>query len=417
MRILFIWTNLFVVPGDGSGARSHNTFLKSAFEQLGYETFSLSPAGDGGVDARALQRKQSLYSLLKGSMPRLVTDWLRDLYSIWFDLAYDRVIEEAISRFRPDFIYERFTDYHSSGLRAALKANLPYLAEIHAPLDSKKFYQRINFRRYNKNVMMKVANQSHGVIVVSNTMKQYLVQRGIPGAKISIIHNAVDPAIFRPRGLAATVTKRLGLEHRRIIGFVGTMKPYHGLDLLPDVCDRLRSQFSDICFLMVGRFKAEQAYADYLRTLTQRGLTQYFTFVGGVPVEEVPPYIEAMDIGLMPDSNDFGSPIKLFEYGALARPVVMPDYAPIAEIVRNGQNGLLFTPRSAAAMAEKIAQLLIDPGLRQKIGQRLYQDVLAHHTWQHNASAIIQQASRWLPIGHPEGERQSSIQPVMAGAM
>lgn len=417
MRILFIWTNLFVVPDDGSGARSHNSFLTSAFDQLGHETLLLCPVGNGDAGQnQALKRKQSLYRQIRGRMPRVVTDWLRDLYSIWFDLTYDRVIAEAIARFRPDFIYERFTDYHSSGVRAARNSNLPYLIEIHAPLDSKKYYQRINFRHYNKNVLMKAVNYSQDVIVVSHRMKQFLIDRGVPATKISVLHNAVDPALFRPRGLGATVKKRLGIENRRIIGFVGTMKPYHGLDLLPDVCDRLRQQFPDICFLMVGRFKTQQQHDDYVRKLEGRGLTPYFIFTGGVPVDQVPPFIEAMDVCLMPDSNDFGSPIKLFEYGALAKPVVMPGYAPIAEIVYDGYNGLLFPPRSATAIAEKIAQLLNDPILGQKIGAALYQDVLLRHTWQHNAGAIIARASQWRPINRSMVECQSSYPPIMSGA-
>ncbi|MDZ7263410.1 MAG: glycosyltransferase family 4 protein [candidate division KSB1 bacterium] len=417
MRILMIWTNLFVVPDDGSGARSHNTFLKNAFEQLGHETLLLSPVGNGSTDDPTLKRKQSLYGLLKGRMPRLITDWLRDFYSIWFDLRYDQVIETTIAHFRPDFIYERFTDYHSSGLRAAFKANVPYLTEIHAPLDSKKFYQRINFRRYNRRVLMKVANQARSVIVVSQAMKRFLLERGVPGDKIFVLHNAVDPALFRQQGLAATVKQRLGIDNRRIVGFVGTMKPYHGLDLLPDVCNHLRSQFPDICFLMVGRFKTKEQQTDYIQKLNQRGLAQYFVFTGGVPVEQVPPYIEAMDICLMPDSNDYGSPIKLFEYGALAKPVVMPDYAPIAEIVHDGQNGLLFAPRSASTMAAKIALLLNDSALRQRIGHNLYQDVLSHHTWQHNASTIIQQAANGLPVHRSLAECQASSHSIMAGTV
>lgn len=393
MKILFIWNNIFVVPRDGSGARSHNQFLVDAFKKLGHEVFCLEPIGQNNHHAEALMKKQSLYRSIKKKIPGIVTEWLRDYYSIIHDAKFGRVIEEHIQQVQPDVIYERFTDYHTSGIRAAKKTNLPYLAEVHAPLDSKKNYQRLHFKRTNQRALEEVSENADGIIVVSSTMKTFLIHRGIPETKIRILPNAVDPELFARNGHRDSVRQRLGISDRTVIGFVGTMKLYHGLDLLPDVCEIVRKKIPNICFLLVGRFKtADQQYA-YEDILIRRELKSNFILAGGLPVEEIPAHIEAMDICIMPDSNSFGSPIKLFEYGALAKPVVMPRYQPIEDVLVDGKNGLLFEPGSVADLADKILRLLQDEQLRSVIGENLYQDIVSKHTWTHNAAATVRYIS------------------------
>ena len=92
----------------------------------------------------------------------------------------------------------------------------------------------------------------------------------------------------------------------------------------------------------------------------------------------------------MPDSNNYGSPMKLFEYGALGKPVVMPRYSPIEEVLEDGVNGLMFEPGSVVDMADKIVRLAKDPALRARLENRLKHDVLTNHTWTKNAERILE---------------------------
>lgn len=393
MKILFIWNNIFkAFDNQGSGAKSHNHFLIDAFQKLGHQVRFLAPAGNDGFAEQNLDTKRTFYRSLKTKLPLIVTDWLRDFYSIVHDVNFDKTIAAFIKEFQPDLIYERFTDYHSSGIVAAKKANLPYLVEIHAPLDSKQFYQRLNFADRNRRRLMKVASEANGIIVVSSFMKSYLKAMTITTDKITVIPNAVDPDLFSSQGQRDIIRKKLSVSDKVVIGFVGTMKPYHGLDLLPEVCEILKKNYSDFCFLLVGRFKDQADQVKYLNHLDSRGLKDYFIFTGGLPVGQVPPYVEAMDICLMPDSNNFGSPIKLFEYGAMAKPVVMPRYQPIQDVLTDGVNGLLFQPKSVTNIADRLLQLMNSETLRKQIGENLYHDVIANHTWQKNARIIIDMA-------------------------
>jgi len=92
---------------------------------------------------------------------------------------------------------------------------------------------------------------------------------------------------------------------------------------------------------------------------------------------------------VMPHSNLFGSPMKLFEYMAMGRAVVMPDVPPIAEVVDNGVNGMLFRAEDAAALSSALAKLVEDEPFRRQLGMRARQDALERHTWSANAQRML----------------------------
>jgi glycosyltransferase involved in cell wall biosynthesis len=96
-----------------------------------------------------------------------------------------------------------------------------------------------------------------------------------------------------------------------------------------------------------------------------------------------------MDIAVLPDSNAYGSPMKLFEYLAMGKAVVAPRVGPVEEIVRDGENGLLIEPANAEQLAERVLRLAEDPGLRFRLGQQGRAEVLARHTWRRNAETVL----------------------------
>jgi glycosyltransferase involved in cell wall biosynthesis len=126
------------------------------------------------------------------------------------------------------------------------------------------------------------------------------------------------------------------------------------------------------------------------KLLADSGLTDKFWLPGAVKHSLIPSYILAMDAAVMPHSNQFGSPMKLFEYMAMGRPVVMPDVPAIAEVVEDGMNGLLFRAEDAAALSGALAKLVEDEAFRRRLGARARQDALERHTWSANARRVMQ---------------------------
>ena len=391
MKVMHVFNNVMALPSEGSGEKTHNYFMSKAFENLGHEMIVFEPAVYNNESKKSIDNKRNFYRKLKDVLPKYVTDWLRDLYYIIYDFRFDKKILSVIEREKPDFIFERITAYHDSGLRAAREAGIPYAVEIHEMHDALSYKDRMNFLAYRRYLWIKLARKADLVVVVSTMLRDYLVGYGVDRNKILIRPNAVDLDLFQERGRREEVRKYIGVSDDDVVlGFVGGMHPYHGIDMMPDLCELLIRQGYKIKMLLVGNFERRPGGEEaFRRVLKERNIEDKFILTGGVPLLDVPGYIEALDIGLMPDSNEYGSPIKIFEYGSLGKPVVAPDYLPILDILLDGVNGMIFEAKSVDGMALKIGSLIADPEFAKRIGARLKVDVIGKYKWEDSANAVI----------------------------
>jgi glycosyltransferase involved in cell wall biosynthesis len=120
----------------------------------------------------------------------------------------------------------------------------------------------------------------------------------------------------------------------------------------------------------------------YQRQAQEMGLDNIITFTGPVESGNVPLMVASMDICTIPGSNNYGSPVKLFDYGAARRAVVAVNRPAVTEIIVDGKNGLLFQRDSLDEFVEKLMLLINDPQLRAQFGQSLFENVSEEHTWQ-----------------------------------
>lgn len=392
-KIIHLYNNIYALPVEGSGEKTHNDSVIKAFEGLGIDVFRLEPGNP--VDKNdsgevSLDRKRRFYQALKGALPQWVTDYLRDFYNILHDFRFKKKILVKIDEIRPDMIFERITDFHISGVKAALSRCVDYVVEVHETHDALKYKQRMNFLLYRMYVWRYVVRHATLVVVVSEMLRKQVVSNGVEESRVIVLPNAVDLDTFSVKGSRDAMRASLGLGNEIVIGFVGGMHPYHGIQFLPEVCARLLEKDADVHFLIVGPFgRMPGGMAAYKEELESRGLADRFTLTGGVAINEVPDYIEAMDITIMPDSNDYGSPLKIFEYGAMRKPTVAPKYGPICEVLVHGEDSLLFEPRSIEGIVSSLHELASNPGLRTALADSLFEKVHENHTWEVNARRLL----------------------------
>ena len=115
------------------------------------------------------------------------------------------------------------------------------------------------------------------------------------------------------------------------------------------------------------------------------------TITGWTAYERLPGLIQKMDVTVAPfaSTEDFYfSPLKLFEYMAVGKPVVASQIGQIPELVGHETTGLLVRPDDAADLANKIDRLRREPDLRKSLGVAAAQKV-AQHTWEQNARRVI----------------------------
>ncbi|MFT5973783.1 MAG: glycosyltransferase involved in cell wall biosynthesis, partial [Cryomorphaceae bacterium] len=87
-------------------------------------------------------------------------------------------------------------------------------------------------------------------------------------------------------------------------------------------------------------------------------------------------------------SNWYGSPVKIFEYGLMKKPVIAPDLGPLRDVMTDGENGLLVIPNSKA-LKEALQQLVTNFALREKIAIAWHEKVLLEYTWDTAAKKVL----------------------------
>ena len=321
------------------------------------------------------------YARFSGSCPRAVFDLLGFLYNLF---TYLKLIGKNDV---PDLIFERYSFFSFAATCYAKQKGIPIFLEVNnlIDLDSVREIKLKSLGRFIEKRVLK--NVSH-IITVSGFNKQCLINEGVCSSKITVLPNAFDTEIFDPSkiernsgggGVGFSTTNEI------VIGFVGLFVPWHGLDFLCRAFFDLIDIHNNIRLLLVGDGPVKDDIVEFARV---NGFLDKIAITGFVAHSDVPLYISAMDIAVMPDSNTHGSPMKIFEYMAMGIPVVAPRYGPIVEIISDGETGVLFEPQNIKSFKKSLNKLIGDYKLRREIGAFGMDFVWANHTWLDNGRRI-----------------------------
>ena len=322
----------------------------------------------------------------------------RALFELWNNLrfTFKALRLASIAQCKIDFIYQRYSRFNWTGVALSWLRGLPLALEFNGSevwvarhwdpvglIGLLKRFERLNLRAADV------------IFVVSDVQRRNLLAAGVEAARVVVNPNGVDTDLFRPGCGGREVRLELGLDDKLIVGFTGTFGPWHGAPVMAEAAARIND--SRCHFLFVGdgdeRATTEAIFA-------RAGKADRATFTGRVAHSRVAAYLDACDILVSPHvpaadgSEFFGSPTKLFEYMAMARPVVASRLGQIAGIVVDGENGLLVEPNDAASLAQAIERLANDMGLRRRLGAAARQTVIAQYTWRHNAARVFEAMSR-----------------------
>lgn len=209
------------------------------------------------------------------------------------------------------------------------------------------------------------------IVSVTNSFRDTLIRRGIPGEKIDVITNGVDIARFTPRPKDQALEKALGFEGCFVAGYVGTHGMAHALETLLAAMQTLRDHphGRHIRMLMLGDgARKAELQAEALRL----GLSN-IRFVDTVPKEDVARYWSLLDVSVihLRRTELFTTviPSKLFECMGMGIPVLHGVAGESAGIVQRDSVGLVFEPENAAELAAGLLRLQSDPALRGSMSQ------------------------------------------------
>ena len=299
-----------------------------------------------------------------------------------------------IGRIRPDLL-------HSPHYTFPALHRVPVVVTLH---DATFFthpgaHSRLK-RRFFTAAIRRAVRRADALVVPSAATRDETL-RFVDGdpARFHIAHHGVDTSVFHPVDDAERerVAASLGLAGRRYIGFLGTLKPWHGLPLLVEAFARLHRRFPQTRLLVVGDGPGR---TDMESSLTALGLLQHCRFTGAVQAHEVPGLLAQMDIATAPypaQDNFYFSPLKIYEYLAAELPVVTTRVGHLATVVLQDVDGLLVPPGDPDAFADALATLVQDPALRLSMGRRGRQRIVAEHSWDAVTARILAMADAAMP--------------------
>ena len=316
-------------------------------------------------------------------------------------LAANPQLREALDREGPfDVVYERYSLWSFAAMEYARDRGVPGLLEVNAPLiEEQAEHRTLVHRGAALLVAERVFGAAAALLAVSKEVAAYLERFPGTRGRVHVAPNGVDPARF-PAGLRPS---RPGPPGSYTVGFVGTLKPWHGLGILAEAVALLRRGDPHVRLLVVGDGPGRESLETDLRA---RGLRGAADLTGAVAPEDVPGLLASMDVAVAPYprlSHFYFSPLKAYEYMAARLPVVASRVGQLAELIRPWDNGLLCPPGDAGALAEALALLREWPALRRRMGEAARADVLRRHTWDALARRVLGLAGRRCEAPTAEG--------------
>src|SRR5438128_6825336 len=376
MKILYLSSDLGIPVLGQKGASVHLRGLVTAFVRAGHSVVLAAPLlnkspweGPAKLDVSLLHLPPSAdtvnavlalksFNEMLGVANPLPGELRRILYN-------QEVVTQLKRRFEhdpPDFIYERASLYGTAAVTLSRELNVPLVVELNAPLAvEQSAYRATGLGELAAQAERWALLQADAVLTVSVPLRDYVVSLGVEPGRLYVIPNGVDPALFQPGPPDPRARARWGLGNGPVLGFVGGLRPWHGVDVLPTLLERLVQRYRGLRLVIVGDGPLRGALE---HTLKERGLTRSVVFTGWLPHEEVAELIRQFDVALAPYSKPehafYFSPLKLFEYMSCGIAVAVAGLGQIAEVVQDGETGLLYPPGELDGLTVACDRLLAD---------------------------------------------------------
>jgi glycosyltransferase involved in cell wall biosynthesis len=322
-----------------------------------------------------------------------------ELPAVHFSATLTRGALAALAGREVSFVYQRYALYNTSGPDLSIRLRAPLVLEYNGSevWIARNWGRPLVYERLARRIESAVLKAAHLVVVVSRTIRDEVRERGVPDARILVNPNGVDADRYSPAVGGEAVRARLGLEGKRVLGFIGTFGRWHGAEVLADAFAALLARRPELRpslrLLMVGDGLTRP---EVERRLRAHGVADLAVLTGAVPQADGPAHLAACDVLVSPhvqnaDGSPFlGSPTKLFEYMAMGRGIVASRLGQIGEVLRHEETALLVEPGDVRAAAAACERLLDDAPLARRLGEAARASVLARHTWAEHTRRIVE---------------------------
>jgi glycosyltransferase involved in cell wall biosynthesis len=291
------------------------------------------------------------------------------------DLGLASLVRRLPAALRAPLVYE------AHGIAADVAAALPDLL-TGAPKASAAKLGRLARREE------RVWRGADGYVTITAGLARELERRFGPRTRLAVVPDGARTAESADHAERTEAQRPTSGEKEFTIGYAGHLYPWKGVDLVIEAVAALK----DARGLIVGGHEQEPDLARVQALSAQLDCAARVTFTGLLPPAQVAARLRECDVLALPNpasalSNEFTSPLKLFEYMAAGRPIVASDLPSIREVLRHEVNALLVAPGDPQALVAAIARLHEDQALGERLARQALADV-RQFTWARRAERL-----------------------------
>lgn len=223
-----------------------------------------------------------------------------------------------------------------------------------------------------------VPRMADHVIAISTELREFLLHRGLNPQTVSFIPAGVDPGMFENKD-PNQMRFRYRIGDRPLVVYTGTLDRFQRIDLLLRAMRRVLEQVSDAVLLLASNIVKDWDQRALEDLASQLGIRSNVIFSGERPLEEMPYFIAAADVVVLPRPSCPGFPVKLLNYMAASKPIVC--YAGSAKGLRDQAEALVVQDNDWEGFGRAILRLLQDRRLAADLGAQARQAMGLRFDW------------------------------------
>jgi glycosyltransferase involved in cell wall biosynthesis len=416
MRLAYLCADRGIPIAGNKGASVHVRSIAQALTNLGHDLQLVAQRVDGvlplGFEPTVVEAPfdRTLKTLKKAIQSEGDGVLAGEVHGLLLNLATHEALVEVESRGPIDGLYERYSLWSLAGLQFARSRGIPFVLEVNAPLIQEQLaYRDLELEKAAAGLERVLFSEADAIFVPSAEIESYVRGRVGDRRRLYVTPNGIHPEDWvGPHPVEPSSLLRH--RDRFTVVFVGSLKPWHGIEFLLQAFEGFRERVPQATLRVVGN----GPLASRVAALEDKLGRDVVEFIGEVPHYRIPALVRDADVGVAPypPLEDFYfSPMKVVEYMAAGLPVVASAIGQIRELVDDQCTGLLVPPGDISALAKALERLADSPKLRHQLGARAQRRVLSRYSWSRIGRRIEEAFSHAV-----ERRREKSVQTIQIQA-
>lgn len=287
-----------------------------------------------------------------------------------------------------DLIYERYSLWSHAPMGFAQSTGSHGILEVNSPLlDEQSRYRTLENAELAQQLSNKAMMAAESIIAVSTEVAAQLDHDPVVQKKITVVPNGVNVSRFTGRNYDGDSRSTQTIT----LGFVGTLKPWHGVENLLLVFERLYPKIPGLQLKIIGDGPQKKQLGKLVATFSVETRSA-ITWTGAVSSENIPCHLSTVDIAVAPYpalESFYFSPLKVLEYMAAGLPIIASRIGQIEELIEHRQTGILVQPGCLDELEASIGQLCADHRQRVRLGRAARQRAVLDYSWETTVRKIL----------------------------